>query len=42
MHGEQVVAEEALFLLTDPVGFENLLPALHARDYERHDRLVAW
>jgi len=32
MHGEQVVAEDALLLLTHPVGFENLLPTRGARN----------
>jgi len=43
MDGQEVVAEHALLFVTDPVGFENVLPTmlLGARD-ERHGRRVAW
>jgi hypothetical protein len=42
MYGEKVIAEEALLFVTDPVSFEDALPALHAGHDDRHDRPVAW
>jgi hypothetical protein len=36
MDGEQMIAENALLLVTEPVGFENLLSALEARYDEGH------
>jgi len=44
MDGQEVVAEHALLFVTDPVGFENVLPTmlLGARRDARHGRRVAW
>ena len=38
---QEVIAEDALFLLLDLVGFENVLPGLRARHDERDGRRVA-
>jgi len=34
--GEVVIAEQALLLVPDPVGFENIPPARGARQGQRH------
>jgi len=41
MEGEEVIAEQALLLLPDPIGFENIPPTRGARHNERHGRRVA-
>ena len=38
MDGQEVIAEDALLVITDQVGLQNLLAALRARGDERHGR----
>jgi len=37
---EQVIAEDALLVVPNPVGFENVPPARGARHHQRHARRV--
>ena len=42
MDGLEVIADDALLLVTDQVGLQYLLSARRACHYERHGRRIAW